>query len=194
MKKLLSSTALILCIAAMSFSSAQAQGLDFGIRGGLNFASITDAGDSETRTGFMVGVYTNLGIPMSPITIQPEVLYTQKGVEQTLAGETITTKLDYIEIPVSARFNIMTPGPVSPHIYAGPYLGFNVNAEVEGGGETIDVDDSIKDTDFGFTVGGGVDFSKFNVGVRYNRGFSDVGENGGGSKNSVFSIVAGLNF
>lgn len=200
MKKLLTALCTFAIVGAFGISEVAAQP-SFGLRGGLNLANFNDVDNTESRTGFMAGAYVNIGVPMSPISIQPEVLYTQKGAEMsgTVGGEPITstTKLDYIEIPVLAKFSF-APGPVTPHVYFGPYLGFNVSAEAEteaaGQSATQDIKDSVKGTDFGVVVGAEAEISKFNVGVRYGAGLTEISEDGGDGKNGVFSIVAGISF
>lgn len=191
MKKLLSIICVLSLLTVAGVSSANAQSpLSLGIRGGLNFANLNNVDGSEARTGFMAGAYFNFKVPMSPVSIQPEVLYSQKGYE---AGGT-SVNLDYIEVPVLAKFGFMTAGPVSPNVYFGPYFAFNINAEAEGTLISGNIDDSIKDTDFGVVVGGELDISKFNVGVRYNAGLTKIAEDDSDGKNGVFSIVAGINF
>lgn len=200
MKKLFTLICVLTLTAAFGFSEVAAQP-GFGLRGGLNIANLNNVDDADSRTGFMGGAYINVPVPMSPVSIQPELLYTQKGAEasETFGGETVTVtnKLDYVEIPVLAKFSF-APGPVTPHVYFGPYLAINVSAELEaeGGGQSSseDIKDAVKDTDFGVVVGAEVDISKFNVGVRYGAGLTEIYEEGGDAKNGVLSIVAGINF
>lgn len=191
MKKLLSSICIIALFTAYSLPAAQAQSpVNFGLRAGLNFANFNDAGDFEadSRTGFMVGGYLNFKVPMSPVSIQPEAIYTQKGAES--GGSTI--KLDYIEIPALVKFSF-APGPVTPRVYFGPYVGFVLNSKIDGGGASVDIDNA--QTDFGGVVGGELDFNlgvtKLNAGVRYGFGLVDAFD-GGQGKNGVLSIVAGI--
>ena len=195
MKKLLLFPILFLMIFSFSLNQAEAQNRPgFGIRGGLNFANLNDIdADVDSRTGIMLGVYTNFLIPNSPVYIQPEVLYTQKGYE---VGDG-TVKLDYIEIPVLARFDFITDGNITPNVYFGPYIGFNVNAEAEGDGGELDIDEAVEGTDFGVVVGGGLDFGRIDLGVRYGAGLSEIFEDGpfgdgSEAKNGVISITAGL--
>lgn len=200
MKKLF---ALILVIGLMTSAGAEtlkAQSpLNFGIRGGLNIANLNNVDDTDARTGLLAGAYLNFKVPMSPVSIQPEILYAQKGFEATttVSGQQVnaTTKLDYIEVPVLAKFSF-APGPLTPKVYFGPYVGFNVKAEVEaesgGNSASVDVKDSIKDTDFGVVVGAEVSFSKLNVGLRYGAGLTKIAEDDSDGKNGVFSIVAGI--
>lgn len=162
--------------------------VDFGLRGGVNFSNFSDVdADLDSRTGFLIGAYLDIGIPMAPISVQPEVTYNQKGAE--LGGSTIN--VDYLEVPVLAKFSFV-PGPASPHIYAGPYAGFVINSESNG----TDISD-MTETDFGGIIGAGLDINaavlKFNVGARYGFGLVDAFA-GGQGKNSVFSVVAGISF
>lgn len=194
MKKLLFSLCLLLTIGVFA-QEAQAQRTGgFGIRGGLNLANLNDTdANVDTRTGFMVGAYMSFPVSNSPVAIQPEVLYTQKGIE---AGES-TYQMDYIEIPVLARFDFITDGSITPNVYFGPYLGFNINAEVDGEANILggpNFEDNVKDTDFGVVVGGGLDFGRFDLGVRYGAGLTEAFENSGSAKNGVLSVTAGIGF
>lgn len=211
MKKLLGALCILLSLGLLT-NQAQAQ-VDFGIRGGVNFATFNNVDDFETesRTGVMAGVYINYQIPNSPISIQPEILYTQKGAMVTVLSDTDTPiqfeyKLNYIAIPVLAKFDYVLDGPVTPHVYFGPYVAFTINAEAQYEGQngsiTADISDKVKNTDFGVVVGAGVDVSRFNIGVRYSVGLVTVAEdddednivNAVEAKNGVISIVAGFTF
>lgn len=186
MKKLLFLFSLLLAVGVVA-NQAQAQ-TSFGIRGGVNIANLNDTdADTDSRTGLHAGLYFNFPVTNSPVSIQPEVLYTQKGYE---VGDD-PVKLDYIEIPVLAKFDFITDGSITPNVYFGPSVGFNVNAEDEIGG---DIEDSVKGTEFGVVVGGGLGFGRLDLGVRYGAGLTEVFENGGSAKNGVFSVTAGIGF
>lgn len=202
MKKLLFTLCLLLTVGVVANQAIAQTG--FGIRGGVNFANLNDIdGEVDSRTGFMAGLYFNFPVTNSPVSIQPEVLYTQKGFE---SGDD-TFQLDYVEVPVLAKFNFITNGNITPNVYFGPYVGFNVSAEVDtGNGDGLfgddtetDIEDGVENTDFGVTVGGGLDFGRFDLGVRYNAGLTEVFEDGlidndSGAKHGVFSITAGIDF
>lgn len=196
MKKLLLSVFLLSGLVFITTPDAQAQ---LGVKGGLNIANFNDTDASfDSRSGLMAGLTYDLGIPMSPISIQPGVFYAQKGAKFSEGEVETTSKLDYIEIPVVAKFAFILDNPMlTPHVYFGPYLGFNINAEQEiSGGDnsgTVDIDDGVNGTDFGVVVGAGADITKFNLGVRYSAGLSDTFDDGS-NKNGVFSVVAGINF
>ncbi len=173
-------------LLALSIQSAYAQ---FGIRAGINFATFNNAiDDLDSRTGLLIGAYYDINIPVIPLSIQPEVTYNQKGAAEGGAE----VQVDYIEVPVLAKLSF-APGPVSPHIYAGPYVGFVLDSKVSSNGVSLDVDNA--ETDFGGIVGAGIDINagvtSINLGARYGFGLIDAFE-GGQGKNGVFSIVGGI--
>lgn len=190
MKKLLQASLLTFALCGVLFvTQASAQ---FGLRAGVNFANFNDVDglDLNSNTGFMVGLYYDFEVPASPVSVQPEVLYTQKGTEQ--GGTKIN--LDYIEVPVLVKFSF-APGPVTPSVYLGPYAGFVMNSEASDGSVSVEIDNA--QTDFGGVVGGEIDInagtSNINLGLRYGFGLNEAFEDGQG-KNGVFSIVGGISF
>ena len=130
--------------------------------------------------------------------LQPEHLYVQKGAENELNNSTITTSLDYIQITVLGKYGFSTGGgSFAPYVAAGPYLGFNVNAEAEDeNGNTADRSDSITGTDFGLSGEVGADVSGFNIGLRYDLGLSNIDDTGSGldQSNRALLITAGYSF
>jgi len=206
MRKL--STLIISTILFLSLAiTAQAQSpVDFGVKGGINLADLANFDeDFNTRTGLHAGLVLDFSLPMMPIGIESGVYYSQKGSEATYGSGSLTFKLDYIEVPVMAKINVGPPGPFTPHILAGPYAAYNINAELEGtsGSSTAteDASDFTTDVDFGGIVGVGADFNagvtKLNVQARYSRGFVDINDNGNdddGVYHNVFTISAGIMF
>ncbi|RZJ31853.1 MAG: PorT family protein [Flavobacterium sp.] len=198
----------ILSIAflALAFSTASAQKADntesktvrFGIKGGVNFASITgdDFDSPNARTAFHVG-----GLLEFPLTdmfsLQGEVLYSGQGFEsdyEAIDGNGhIEYHLDYINVPILAKIYV-TKGL---SIEAGPQLGFKVHERIDAdpndeGGAT----DVSQAEDFDFGLAGGLTFQT-DMGVfasgRYTYGLTDVVQDVD-AKNSVFQISLGYKF
>jgi len=213
MKKITLSAILagFLLIAGLPGTSQAQLPISFGIKGGVNIANISfdDIDENDPRTGFTIGAVLDIGIPMFPVGIETGLYYSQQGTtfsfSETIEGITVTadgtTKLDYLTIPVLAKVNVGPPGPFSPHLLAGPYAAFVLNAEQEasfmGQTETVDISDEVESMDFGLTVGLGADFNlmvtKISVQGRYSFGLTDIFEEEG-SKNRVISLVAGFTF
>jgi hypothetical protein len=165
--------------------------VDFGIRGGISSATFVDSKQEvdDRRTGVMAGVYASVIIPRTPFSIQPELLYSQKGAE--INGT--TTDLSYIEIPVLAKFNFIKSNTLKSRLYFGPYVGFNINAEENPESDLGPLEDEVKNNDFGLTFGADVEIQRINLGIRYSAGLTEVFENEE-ARNSVISIVAGIGF
>ena len=206
-KKLTTAALSIFMIVSFGLThQANAQSpIDFGVKGGLNFANLSSNDDLDTRTGFHAGLVLDFSLPMLPLGVESGLYYTQKGAEFTEDGITITGKLDYVEVPVLAKISFGPPGPFSPHIVVGPYAAYNTKAEFEAtsGSASIsdDFSDEISDLDLGAIIGVGADFNlgltKLNVSARYSYGFSNINESEfevDEENHRVFMISAGIMF
>ncbi len=185
-------------------TTAQAQqSLTYGLKGGLNVAHMYgDAiGDQEARVRFGGGAF--LTYRMSEyFAIQPEVLLTVKGGDVTPgvideAGET-TYELGYLEVPVLAKLYVPTDGRIQPNLFAGPVLDVKLAGEADG----RDLDDALKETDFGLAFGGGLDFllpvgrglKTVTLDARYTLGLVEVFDVPGEpeARNGAFTVMLGL--
>ena len=181
-----------MCIAG-SANAQENKTATVGVTGGANFANFNDAGvETDAKVGFSAGVFGRFYIPDSPVSIQPEVLYSRKGA----SGDNIEATLDYIEIPVLARFGFINDSNVTPTVFFGPYVGFNVNAEGTTSNFTFNVEDAVNKTDAGVLFGADVEINKqFTVGGRYSAGLTEVfKDDGATAKNGVFSVMVGVSF
>ncbi|MEM1348394.1 MAG: porin family protein [Myxococcota bacterium] len=127
-------------------------------------SAVTDA--QGTKLGFGGGIQVVLGLT-NWFAVQPEVLYQNKGTqaEQTLpeGAATVTTNLNYIQVPVLASIRIPALRAITPKLFVGPHMAFLLSASerqaFEDSTVTQAVDNSNFSTfDFGFTGGLGVDF------------------------------------
>ena len=176
----------LLFVVVLLFSGAlTAQTLNFGAKAGVNFASLSgdDAEDLDSRTGFHLGLIGEVMLT-DRFAIQPEVLYSAQGAEI----EDETWKLDYISVPVMAKY-FVTNGL---SLEAGPQFSFNTTSEAEIDGETEEID--AESMDIGLGLGLGYEFMQsIFVQARYNMGLSDVLEDVD-AKNSVFQLSLGYKF
>ncbi|WP_417365800.1 porin family protein [Flavobacterium beibuense] len=193
----------ILMIGAITTANAQSSDAltpSFGIKGGVNFASITgdDFDSPDSRTSFHVGVLAEF--PLTEMfSLQAEALYSGQGFESDLDGEIfggegkVEYQLDYINVPVLAKVYILD----GLSIEAGPQFGFKVNEEIDANANADDGDLNLDEAeDFDFGVAAGVTFETpmglFATG-RYTQGFTDI-VNNRDVKNSVFQIGVGYKF
>jgi hypothetical protein len=184
-----------------------AEGLVFGVKGGVNMAKLTgDVGSVDWRTAFTGGAF--LSWPIGEIfVLQPEAIFTMKGAKEQVTFEDtpvdLTVKLTYFEIPILARVNIPTSGTVDPYVFAGPAFGFKVSAkgQAEAGGFTAEEDiEGIASTDVGIVAGAGLEFRLTSIRLliegRYEAGLMNVNDSelAGDAKNAALSFMAGLGF
>ena len=201
-----------LAVLVFSFASAQeevktASKTKFGAKGGINLANIVgdDAGDANMFVGFNAGFFVEIPVT-DKLTIQPEILYSAHGsksegplvIDGSLYDVKATMKLNYINIPVMFKYNVVEKFSLE----AGPYVGFLTTAkmkvDVDGyGSATEDMKDLVKSTDFGVALGMNYDFSDvIFANVRYQGGLTQIGDTGEGDniKNSVFQLGLGFRF
>ena len=192
-------------VAIMSFATAQSQEVRLGIKGGYNMTTLTgDIEDASSRSSFHLGGLVE--VPISErFSIQPEVLYSSQGAEytETLTGvddSKITAKLDYIQVPIMAKFYAAEGFAIE----AGPQIGFLANSTAEFESTVGDVTvigdedmEDIKNTDIGIGVGASYRIpAGLFFGARYNFGLTDINEVDNGIKmyNGVFQLSVGYSF
>lgn len=156
-------------IAVMAFAFTNAQQTRFGVKGGLNISSLVggDVEDTKALIGFHVGGFAEIKV-IERLAIQPELLFSTQGTKvDGFGGQDEDWKLNYINVPVLAKFYITKQFTVE----AGPQIGFLVSAKADGD----DVKDNFKSIDLGFNFGAGYNFTdNFSAGVRYTVGLSNV--------------------
>ncbi len=189
MNRLILSSVLIAFFATCTF----AQGVSFGVKGGLNISNVNASGgaitlNTKSLAGFHLGGYMTAMLT-SNLGIQPELLYSTQGDVYDVLGLSFTTNFNYITIPLLLRYN--ANDMISFH--AGPQFGLLTSANVSSGSTTTDVKDQYNGTDFGLAFGGTVDLPmKINLTVRYCLGLSDVDKNSNSTTTTTnFQLSAG---
>lgn len=169
--------------------AASAQGT-ITVLGGFVSAKTEVSGDIgavtlSSRSGIAAGVGYDWALGSS-LVFAPELLFVSKGFELTTEGIDFGIKLGYAEIPLLVRANLGSAGAsVRPFLLAGPVIGFKLSCKVTGSAEGIsvttdcesaeeDVELPITSTDFGAMFGGGLQFGRYGISVRYDLGLADV--------------------
>ena len=197
--KLLSVGALLLAGAVMYAQNPKGMSPSFGVKGGVNFATITgdDFDSPDSRTSFHVGALAEF--PMADIfSIQVEALYSGQGFKYDYEGllgenEEVEYQLDYINVPVLAKVYVLE----GLSLEVGPQFSFKVNEEIDSDPTDNEGDTNVNEAkDFEFGVAAGVTFQTqmglFATG-RYNMGLTDIVDDVD-AKNSVFQIGVGYKF
>lgn len=170
-------------LAVGFFSTAQAQFLNFGIKGGLNYNSngdlngISDLIDdvkisSDQDTGYHFGVFTEINIPL--IYIRPELVFTH-----TLSGYSDNEfnselAIDKIDVPILVGIKILKIG----RIFAGPSFQYILNTDFKDSSVYDNVKEISSDEfSMGMQLGIGLEFGKLGADIRWEKGISETEAN-----------------
>lgn len=199
--KLLSIVLVAICIFWVDLP---AQG---GIKGGINLPDFKsfkpEVLEHKNITSWQVGVFYDL-LKLTPyFAIHAEVLYIEKGGEVTVmennAESVFKYKIDYIEIPLMLKVNLMPKSFFNPYLIAGPYWAYRAKAKKTGIGLSVDFKDESKSSDFGLVGGGGLEFKiggpYILVEFRYEHGMKNIVKAlDNRIKNSSFVFNVGVGF
>jgi hypothetical protein len=207
MRKFLIMFAAMFAFGFAGVQDAAAQQNMVGVKGGFISAELSadDFGDSDSRSGFGAGAFLQVMVAPS-FSIQPEALYLSKGGSGSIEDFDTTLKLNYLQVPVLVQYHLPTPGPVSPRLFAGPSVAFEVGCDVEATSGAISVEGSCEDADintksadFGVVFGGGVDISTGGIVLtldgRYDLGVTNLDDSpDADAKNRAWEFFAGVGF
>ncbi|MBL4663618.1 MAG: porin family protein [Flavobacteriaceae bacterium] len=177
MKKLL----IVIIVIGLS-SQAFAQEIDFGIKAGVNFSSISDAKGLDNKTGFVGGIFAGVEFNDN-LGVQADLLYSQQGAD----FDVDKVDLNYVNIPIVLKYFIAQ----GLNIQAGPQFGFIVDdnvSEVFSGVTEAESFDLTGVVGFGYDLPMGV-----RIDGRYNFGLTDVLKDTKG-KNTVITLSVGYSF
>lgn len=183
MKKLLS-TILLSFITVISF----AQVTRWGVKAGVNFANISNTkADNSSLTGFNGGVI--LDVTFKHFAIQPGLLFSTKGqvlkniqVDNngaSISPTNITTKFNYLELPVNFMYKSSDRTPVRFFIGAGPYVAYALSGTSSYSGQKVDLSFSndYNRLDFGLNAIGGVQLKRrVIISANYGLGLSSIAQ------------------
>ncbi len=196
MKKQLVLIAFACMASTVAMAQNWSQDLQFGIKGGVNFATVTGDyfDDPDHRTSFNAGLVLEAPIA-DRISLQPEVFYSGQGFDITDEPDQRDAEfqLDYIQVPVLLKVYVIE----GLNIQVGPQFGFKVNEEIDfdpnSDGGDFDTD-AIEDFDMQIATGLEYKFqNNFFIQGRYTYGFSDIIKDVD-IHNSVFSVNIGYMF
>lgn len=116
----------VLCIGIQSQAQIK---VSPGLRGGVNFSTLTNIDDNRSKTDFYVGGLVNIKFNKY-FSLQPEVTYSRQGDEgREYLGNSnnyryVNYELNYLTLGAVAKFNV---GGKGFHILAGPSLDFKIS-------------------------------------------------------------------
>jgi outer membrane protein with beta-barrel domain len=199
-------------LVALHASTAHAQNVTAGVKAGIDFTSLPNAGEfldqivgqrsaeTSSRVGATFGGYVNW--PITDVwSFQPELQFVAKGVKLTEANSagTVTARINYLEFPLLARYRTAFDNH-AVYVAAGPTFGVKASTSAKGDGASlpsdIDIDPAIRSFDGGIAFAGGAVFDRYFVEVRYTQGLSDVASDiyahADSIRNRVFAVSFGV--
>jgi len=187
-------------VLAITFLIPQAQA-QVAIKAGVNYASISESAsleeyeslENKSVAGFQAGLSFDLGLS-SMFTIQPELLFIQKGGKSTYvfnADNKVVSRLyyNYVEVPVLAKLKFYQEDGGGLYVLGGPFIGLAISGKSKTtttllGNTTTSEDDFNFDndteaerqrrTDWGVSFGAGVKFGHMFLDARYNLGINNL--------------------
>jgi hypothetical protein len=198
--RLLSGVIVVLLATA---ASAAAQERNWGAKGGLNMATLSSDDpanpDFKYRFGVIVGGFYTWPIG-ERFELQPEAFYSQQGAALSEQGVDATIELDYVTVPILARYRFAPRGR-GLVVYGGPSIAFKVSAKAKAkfGSEDIsdDISDEIESTDVGVAVGAAYEKGRTSIEGRYTFGLTDISKDPdepSKTKHRVIAILVGVRF
>lgn len=170
--------ATLIILAAASVWSAQADNnlpfINFGVKAGIvSDQTKVDGGTlgtlfEDANTGYQFGGVVRVSVPLLPIYVQPEILYTTTK----FGKESTTASVSHIDVPVLVGAGIGIGTTAKVRVNAGPVFNVNSSSKLEIGGASIE-DSSVFDKSMGWTAGAGIDLFGFTIDFRYNGQFKD---------------------
>ena len=157
MKKLLSFA--FLTLGLFVSTSVNAQGVKFGVKGGLNVTDMhldSKLLNNSSCVGGFIGPTVKFTLPIIGLGVDASALYDYREAKVTdLANQEKSVKQEQISIPVNARYSIGLGSTASAFLFAGPQWSINIG-----------------DKDFEWTKGSSYSFKDSNFSVNAGLGIT----------------------
>lgn len=180
----------------------------YGLRLGLALSSINsddkylDGG--SVQSGLNVGLIIGFQLsPMSPVYLESGLVYTEKGGKGRIDGAKFTYDLNYLELPIIAKYKYYVDDDLSIQPFGGAYIAYGVGGKVKNFGHTKEdratyssfSEDFFKRFDGGLRIGCGMEFQMLYVEMSYDFGLANICHSDFDSSHTgCFNINCGVNF
>ena len=158
---------------------------------GMNVASLTKCDGCDPRIGLAAGVEAEYQAT-DIFSVSAGLIYSMRGNKAKEEGVTLTTKLDYINIPILA--NVYVTKGLAVKLGVQPAFNVSDKQKLSGGKASVEAEDvGAESFDFSIPVGLSYEYNNVVFDARYNFGVTNIAD-GGDSKNSVFQFTLGYKF
>lgn len=194
---------------------------------GMNISSLWQPSLSDAQIGVRAGVAVKYEFKFYGLGIQSGLYYSQKGGRKinfgyaVQPGLTENIRLDYLQLPVLATFNVKLADNIKLYVNAGPYLAYGISGArtLNNGykkGAATKIGNPFKDyniqneagaqitgkgfnrLDWGVSFGTGIAVGHWNIGANYDLGLGKVQQDTGKamkhSHNRTWNATLGYTF
>lgn len=190
MKKILL-TAVVMLASVASYAQQAVGSFTLQPKIGMNVASLTKCNGCDPRIGLAAGVEAEYQAT-DIFSVSAGLIYSMQGNKAKEEGVTLTTKLDYINIPILA--NVYVTKGLAVKLGVQPAFNVSDKQKLSGGKASVEAEDvGAESFDFSIPVGLSYEYNNVVFDARYNFGVTNIAD-GGDSKNSVFQFTLGYKF
>jgi hypothetical protein len=195
-------------------STSQAQTITTGVRVGIDFSSLPNAGavidqivkqpstETSSKVGGLLGGFVTVPF-WNRLALQPELQFVVKGTKLNEAANagTVSASVRYLEFPVLLRYTVPV-GDQTAYVLVGPAFGVKAgtSAQLDGpnGTSDVNIDPAIRTFDAGLAFAGGLEYGRYFFELRYTQGLTDAATDTfphtESVKNRTVAISAGIRF
>lgn len=190
MKKILL-TAVVMLASVASYAQQAVGTFTLQPKIGMNVASLTKCDGCDPRIGLAAGVEAEYQAT-DIFSVSAGLIYSMQGNKAKEDGVTLTTKRDYINIPILA--NVYVTKGLAVKLGVQPAFNVSDKQKLSGGKASVEAEDvGAESFDFSIPVGLSYEYNNVVFDARYNFGVTNIAD-GGDSKNSVFQFTLGYKF
>lgn len=182
----------LLLLSSTSYLSFSQLGINIGVKGGINFANLTNASgvNADSYTGYMIGGYI-APKPKKFFGFRSEIILSRQGYDFKTNTDTGIVTLDYLLLPQLITLNFTK----RIQLHAGVQAAFLLNSGVDstGSGSNGSLFNYLNRFDYGLVAGGEVSpIGGFFIGARINISLNNISK-GGSSPNYIPGVDAKSN-
>jgi hypothetical protein len=211
----------VIALSVLTAGSMATADTTFGVKAGVSMTNLSGLDGSSKLTGLTLGGFASFRLAGN-LFLQPELNLVQRGAtyeheaNNYLIGPIRLNgkiRVQCLEIPVLAKWNLVSGKPVTPSLLAGPYAAFKLNTrwngKLQAAGYEFDIEDyydledfaELKSAEFGIVLGGALDYklgkSVLVFDLRYVLGLSEAAKVIDGTesvKTRTFTATVGIGF
>ncbi|WP_316811806.1 porin family protein [Pedobacter heparinus] len=179
---------LMTAVVLVSIGTAKAQEpeLIFGLKAGLNYAtlptSLNTVTDKKEKMGYNLGAFARLG---KTLYFQPEFNYVTFKSTYNYVANTYKPKFNQLNLPLMVGYKLINTSALNFRISAGPDLSYTLN-KAAGPAQF-----EYEKFNAGGVINAGVDLGNITIDARYSRGLTKVNKDLE-QKTGLFNLSVGF--